>query len=53
MLKIKRLKIEINTVNGMYGIDETFHSGLNFIASLENTCGKSSILAAVYYCFGF
>jgi chromosome segregation ATPase len=52
MLKINRLRVEINTANGMYGIDETFHSGLNFIASLENTCGKSSILAAIYYCLG-
>lgn len=53
MLRINRLRIEIHTANGMYGIDQTFQSGLNFIASLENTCGKSSILAAVYYCLGF
>jgi hypothetical protein len=53
MLRINRLRIEINTANGVYGVDETFQSGLNFVASLENTCGKSSILAAVYYCLGF
>lgn len=53
MLRINRLRIEIHTANGVYGIDQTFQSGLNFIASLENTCGKSSILAAVYYCLGF
>ena len=53
MLKINRLRVEINTINGVYGIDEHFHNGLNFIASLENTCGKSSILAAIYYCLGF
>jgi predicted nucleic acid-binding Zn-ribbon protein len=53
MLRINRLRIEINTANGVYGIDETFQCGLNFVASLENTCGKSSILAAVYYCLGF
>jgi len=53
MLRITRLRIEIHTANGLYGIDQTFQSGLNFIASLENTCGKSSILAAVYYCLGF
>ena len=52
MLRINRLRVEINTVNGIYGIDETFQSGLNFIASYENTCGKSSILAAIYYCLG-
>lgn len=53
MLRINRLRIEINTSNGVYGIDESFHNGLNFISSLENTCGKSSILAAIYYCLGF
>ncbi|MVB10134.1 hypothetical protein CAFE_08110 [Caprobacter fermentans] len=52
MLKINRLRVEINTANGIFGIDKTFYSGLNFIASLENTCGKSSILAAIYYCLG-
>lgn len=53
MLRINRLRVEINTANGVYGIDATFQSGLNFIASPDNTCGKSSILAAVYYCLGF
>lgn len=52
MLRINRLRIEINTVNGVYGIDTSFSSGLNFIASEANTCGKSSILAAIYYCLG-
>lgn len=49
MLRINRLRVEINTVNGVYGIDTSFSSGLNFIASEDNTCGKSSILAAIYY----
>lgn len=53
MLKINRLRVEINTVKGVYGIDERFCSGMNFIASRENTCGKSSILEAIYYCLGF
>lgn len=53
MLRINRLRVEINTAKGVYGIDESFKDGLNFIASLENTCGKSSILAAIYYCLGF
>lgn len=52
MLRINRLRIEINTVNGVYGIDAPFSPGLNFIASEDNTCGKSSILAAIYYCLG-
>ena len=47
MLRINRLRVEINTVKGVYGIDKAFEDGLNFIASLENTCGKSSILAAI------
>ena len=53
MLRIIRLRVEINTIKGTYGIDESFKDGLNFIASFENTCGKSSILAAIYYCLGF
>ena len=53
MLRINRLRIEINTVNGIYGIDEHFKDGLNFVSSIDNTCGKSSILAAIYYCLGF
>lgn len=53
MLRIRRLKIEIKTSNGIYGFDNTFNDGLNFIASEDNTCGKSSIIAAIYYCLGF
>jgi len=53
VLRIKRLKIEIKTSNGIYGLDNTFTEGLNFIASEDNTCGKSSIIAAIYYCLGF
>jgi F0F1-type ATP synthase membrane subunit b/b' len=53
MLRINRLRIEIHTANGIYGRDEEFDGGLNFVASLDNTSGKSSILAGVYYCLGF
>lgn len=53
MLKIDRIKIAINTINGQYGFDEVFHLGLNFIASEKNTSGKSSILSSIYYCLGF
>lgn len=56
MLKIKRLRIEIKTANenqgGIYGFDECFSDGLNFIASTENTSGKSSVIEAIYYCLG-
>lgn len=53
MLKIDRLRVEIQTEDGLYGIDEEFESGLNFLASDDNTCGKSSILEAIYYGLGF
>lgn len=53
MLQVNRLKIIINTDNGEYGFDEEFSRGLNFIASPNNTCGKSSVIAGIYYCLGF
>lgn len=53
MLRINRLRVEINTAEGLCGIDTSFTEKLNFIASNHNTCGKSSILAAIYYCLGF
>ena len=52
MLRINRIRIEIMTEDGMHGFDASFSNGLNFLASEENTYGKSSILAAVYYCLG-
>lgn len=53
MLKIDRLKIEIQTEDGMYGFDEKFCEGLNFLASEDNTWGKSSVIEGIYYCLGF
>lgn len=53
MLRINRLRVEIETENGMYGIDTKFSDGLNFLASEDNTCGKSSVLEVIYYCLGF
>lgn len=56
MLIIKRLHIEIKTDNkkhgGIYGFDKCFSVGLNFIASNENTSGKSSVIEAILYCLG-
>lgn len=52
MLRINRIRTEITTENGVYGCDIPFSVGLNFLSSEENTCGKSSILAAIYYCLG-
>jgi len=57
MLRINRVRIEIKTANencgGVYGFDERFSHGLNFIASPENTAGKSSVIEAIFYCLGF
>jgi len=53
MLRINRLRIEIETKDGTYGFDRNFVGGLNFIASQDNTSGKSSVIAAIYYCLGF
>lgn len=39
MLRINRLRVEINTVNGVYGIDTSFSSGLNFISGRVATQG--------------
>lgn len=53
MLRIDRVRIEIQAEDGLYGVDEEFQAGLNFLASEDNTCGKSSILEAIYYGLGF
>ena len=53
MLKINRLKVSIKATNKEFTFDETFNSGLNFVASDDNTKGKSSVLIAIYYCLGF
>lgn len=52
MLKINRLRIEIYTEDGLYGFDNSFSTGLNIIASDDNTRGKSSIISAILYALG-
>lgn len=52
MFKINRLKISIIAAHKEYSFDETFNNGLNFVASDDNTKGKSSVLIAIYYCLG-
>lgn len=47
------VKIKITATNKVYQFDECFSSGLNIIASDDNTRGKSSVLIAIYYCLGF
>ncbi|BBB92285.1 MAG TPA: hypothetical protein PKA28_17575 [Methylomusa anaerophila] len=53
MFKINRLKIIVKTNDGDFGFDESFHERINFVASFENTKGKSSAIEAIYYCLGF
>ena len=53
MLIINRLRIIIRTLKGDYGFDGSFTSGLNIIASDDNTSGKSSIINGLYYVLGF
>jgi len=53
MLEVQRLKIIIKTSDGNFGFDQNFKKGLNFIASKNNTSGKSSIIHGIYYALGF
>ncbi len=52
MFRVLRLRVESETEQGLFGFDYTFRTGLNFIASFENTSGKSSVLIALYYALG-
>lgn len=50
-LKINKLRIEIVTENGDYGIDIPFKSGLNIIRA-ENSSGKSTSISSIIYALG-
>lgn len=50
-LKIVRLKILVNTIDGDYGVDIPFSSGL-FILRIDNTHGKSTCMNAIAYALG-
>ena len=52
MLKIRAIKIEINTVDGLYGAEFNFSDGLNIIRG-NNTSGKSSLFQSIIYGLGF
>ncbi|GAQ15680.1 kinesin-related protein K4 [Myroides odoratimimus] len=52
MLKIRAIKIEINTVDGLYGAEFNFSDGLNIIRG-DNTTGKSSLFQSIIYGLGF
>ncbi|PGY12023.1 hypothetical protein [Bacillus cereus] len=51
-MKVNRLKISVQTTEGIYEFDEHFDKKVNFIASYENTKGKSSCVESIYYCLG-
>lgn len=51
MLKINRLRIELETDNGLYGIDKVFDNWLNFFHCEDKT--KSLIIEALHYAMGF
>lgn len=52
MLKIRALKIEINTTSGLFGAEHKFENGLNIIRG-DNTSGKSSLFQSIIYGLGF
>jgi len=52
MLKINKIKFEVNTDSGLYGSNYEFTNGLNIIRA-DNTSGKSSLFQSITYCLGF
>lgn len=52
MIKINKIKIEVNTKDGLFGSFFEFDSGLNIIRG-NNTSGKSSLFQSIVYCLGF
>lgn len=52
MLKIRALKIEVNTTSGLYGAEFKFSDGLNIIRG-NNSTGKSSLFQSIIYGLGF
>lgn len=51
MLKIRAIKLVVNTSNGLYGAEYEFTSGLNIIRG-NNTAGKSTLYQALIYGLG-
>ncbi|NVN96017.1 MAG: AAA family ATPase [Bacteroidetes bacterium] len=52
MLKIRALKIEVNTTSGLFGAEYKFSNGLNIIRG-DNSTGKSSLFQTIIYGLGF
>jgi hypothetical protein len=51
MLKIRAIRLEVNTNNGPYGAEYEFANGLNIIRA-DNTTGKSTLFQAILYGLG-
>lgn len=52
MIKIRAIKIEVNTNTGLFGADFEFSDGFNIVRG-DNTSGKSSLFQSILYCLGF
>jgi len=52
MLKIRSVRLEVNTSNGLYGRSFTFGEGLNIVRG-NNSTGKSTLFQAILYGLGF
>jgi len=52
MMKIRALKIEVNTTSGLFGAEYNFFDGLNIIRG-DNSTGKSSLFQSIIYGLGF
>lgn len=52
MLKIRAIKLEVNTTSGLFGTEYQFSSGLNIIRG-DNSTGKSSLFQSILYALGF
>jgi hypothetical protein len=51
MLRIKAIKIEVETTSGLFGTFQEFTSGLNIIRG-NNSAGKSTLFQSILYCLG-
>lgn len=52
MLKIRAIKLEVNTTSGLFGAKYEFTNGLNIIRG-DNSTGKSSLFQSILYGLGF
>lgn len=51
MLRIRAIKIEVETTSGLYGTYNQFSNGLNIVRG-NNSAGKSTLFQSMLYCLG-